>query len=563
MISIKWVHGRSYVIILLVLAFSLCKTRVVRLKGLLKKPKGSVFMNEALRTDHLERILETFSSILGCHLDCTDTDGTSIASSPYIRKRRTVGTPPYPLGVTVQQVYKPGTIVLDRRFSIPEAPCSSCPRKENCEIKLEIASPIIIGGNVFGVLAFAAYNDLEANWLSSHIDLFTTINSQLAEIVAGLLGTGKRIEDMVWENENPLVPSDRIDATTIFTDLFPGNLSGKAPSFSNDDLSKTSSDEAFQNIFGISPEINKCKKEAARIAKSNENVLIVGETGTGKELFARAIHAASPRHNGPFVAVNCASIPDPLLESEIFGYSPGSFTGALARGKRGKVEAAAGGTLFLDEIGDMSKALQAKILRLTEEKTIQKIGKSFETPVNVRIIAATNCRCDDLASGKHLRKDLFYRLAVHYLQLPPLRKRQGDVVFLAEQFLKQKSQIQLVLSPLTQKILGLHAWPGNVRELENCIIHGISMCTGDMIGPDCLPTWIIQENVDQLSPNITGKQRSDSLGVLKSVEAQKIVQILNTFGWSMEGKETAAQHLGISLSTLYRKIRTYGLKQTS
>lgn len=499
----------------------------------------------------MEQILETFSDILNCHIDFTNTTGDSIASSSYIRRRAEDNPRPVPFGglVTQRVVEDSSTFVLDRRFTTRTEPCNSCSHSHNCEIKLEVVSPIVVDEETRGVLAFAAYNRLEADWLASQLDVFRTINNSLARVIASFLSAAgdicepilqDRVFDELWHARSDSVPKP-----------------GACP------LLKESLTDPFEKILGLSPEVIRAKEHAAQIAKSDENTLIVGETGTGKELFAKAIHACSGRSTGPFIAVNCAAIPDSLLESELFGYCPGAFTGANTHGQKGRVEAASGGTLFLDEIGEMSLHLQAKILRLIEEKTVHRIGEAAERQVNVRIIAATNQQFPELLEGNALRADLFYRLAVHYLELPALRDRKDDVRFLANVFLQENGCSPEAISPLVGNVISVYDWPGNVRELKNCILHSTNLAAGRKIKVEHLPPWIVNraENRSRAGQVCDVSGNSDRLSVLDNAEAEQIRQALDRFGWSGSGKRDAARHLDISLSTLYRKMRLYSIKR--
>ena len=213
-------------------------------------------------------------------------------------------------------------------------------------------------------------------------------------------------------------------------------------------------------------------------------MLLEGESGTGKELFARALHALSPRADGPFVAINCAAIPETLLETELFGHEKGAFTGAAAR-KPGRFEMAHRGTLFLDEIGDLPLALQAKILRALEEKQFERVGGTQSLHVDVRVVAATNRNLKQRVAERQFREDLYFRLSVFPIQIPPLRERRGDVVdpgaALRRRFCRDLNKKPLTLSPAALDELRAYAWPGNVRELQNCIERAVILCDGDTI----------------------------------------------------------------------------------
>ena len=304
----------------------------------------------------------------------------------------------------------------------------------------------------------------------------------------------------------------------------------------------------FEAILGDSNEICQVKQQALAVAKSDSSVLILGESGTGKEVFARAIHSASSRDKGSFVAVNCAAIPDMLLESELFGYEQGAFTGARKGGKPGKFELAEGGTIFLDEIGDMPIHLQVKLLRVLQERSVERLGGTTSIPLNVRIIAATNQDLETKVRANEFRQDLFYRLNVIPLYIPALRERKKDIVTLSKYFLmhyNQKLNKEIVgFLPDSLEILKNYSWPGNVRELENAIEYALNIENGIHIKPASLPKRLL----DQTKPKSTLRKR------LREFEIAEIKDALHKYGWGTNGKKKAAQELGISVPSLYRKL---------
>lgn len=314
----------------------------------------------------------------------------------------------------------------------------------------------------------------------------------------------------------------------------------------------------LNDIIGKSKEVQKVKEKAMIASKSKSTVLITGETGTGKELFARAIHCEGDRRNFPFVAINCAGIPDTLLESELFGYEEGAFTGAKKGGKKGKFEMANNGTLFLDEIGDMSLNLQAKLLRVLQNQTIVPVGGNSPIPLNLRIIAATNKDLRNEIKEGTFREDLFYRLNVIPIVIPPLRYRLEDVECLSYHFLEKYNKVigKKIegFAPSTLDILKSYDWPGNVRELENTIEYAVNMENDCIIQPESIPEHIRyiaftskrQEPVNQ--PNDVLKNK------ILSAELKIIKKALDKHGWDVEGKKKAAKDLGISVRTLYRRL---------
>ncbi|MFY0545682.1 sigma 54-interacting transcriptional regulator [Brevibacillus sp. H7] len=309
------------------------------------------------------------------------------------------------------------------------------------------------------------------------------------------------------------------------------------------------------------PAMLRLKRTASQAAKGRSTILIRGESGTGKELFAHAIHAESGRRNGPFISVNCAAIPEHLLESEFFGYAPGAFTGAERSGKPGKFDLANGGTLFLDEIGDMSPGLQAKLLRVLEEREFYRVGGTERIQVDVRILAATHQSLEDLVARGVFREDLFYRLNVISLDIPPLRERGGDILLLARQFV-QELQLEhgtavRELDPQVEQALLTYHWPGNVRELRNCIERALTFAEDGWIRLSDLPSSLRSGSHARIEHKRAG---NDSGATWKhkreQEEREMIIRILETCA---DNKSHAAKQLGMSRSTLYEKLKKYNL----
>ena len=295
--------------------------------------------------------------------------------------------------------------------------------------------------------------------------------------------------------------------------------------------------------------INNIKNRIRKLSTSSSSVLITGKTGTGKELIAKAIHYTSNRSDNPFVSINCANIPDSLFESELFGYEEGAFTGAKKGGKLGIFEMANGGTVFLDEIGELQEHLQAKLLRVLQESTIQRLGSVTPISVDIRVIAATNQDLESMMEENRFREDLFYRLNVIPICLPPLNERIDDIELLTRHFINKynKKLFKNVkdISKEALDILKSYPWPGNIRELENAIEYAINMEEADMIEIDNLPDRIAK---------FTVKERFDFKESIAQKEMDLIVSTLNKYGWNLSGKEKASEELGISIRTLYRKL---------
>lgn len=324
-------------------------------------------------------------------------------------------------------------------------------------------------------------------------------------------------------------------------------------------------DPRIEHLVGECRPIRILKRLITRVAPSPSSILIVGESGTGKEVVARAIHQLSDRNNKPFIAINCAAIPDQLLESELFGYVKGAFTGASANGKIGLIQAANNGTLFLDEIGDMPLTLQAKLLRAIESREVQPIGSSKPISVDIRIISATNQNLEQYIADGKFREDLYYRLNVIPMTLPPLRERQGDIELLAHYFLNlHTKRIGIVypgMAPEVMSLLKLYRWPGNVRELSNLMEYLINVVpSGEVIDISLLPPNLVNGQIarsyreDVPYQSAAACEEHGATG-LEDMERQMIREALSRHN----NKKQAADELGIGIATLYRKIKKYEL----
>lgn len=317
----------------------------------------------------------------------------------------------------------------------------------------------------------------------------------------------------------------------------------------------------MESIIGNSERMAWLKAISAKAAKGSSTILIQGESGTGKEVFAQAIHSASARCHGPFVKINCASLPENLLESELFGYDEGAFSGARKGGKPGKFELASGGTIFLDEIGDMSLSMQAKLLRVLQEKEIDRIGGTKTVKVDVRVIAATNRDIEDMVEKGLFRKDLYYRINIVTLFIPPLRERKEDISLLSRALLTRiNNRIQHLvegIAPEALRLLMAYDWPGNVRELENVLERAVNLIDNEVnIMPEHLPPALKKMRL------LIEKEPADNprylAGIVAETEKQAIYRALETAGGN---RSKAAQILGIQRSAFYQKLQKYGIHQ--
>ena len=309
----------------------------------------------------------------------------------------------------------------------------------------------------------------------------------------------------------------------------------------------------------------------SRVIDSKVTVLIQGESGTGKEIVSRAIHYNGPRKNEPFIPINCAGIPDTLLESELFGYEKGAFTGAVGR-KQGKFEVADKGTIFLDEIGEMNPALQSKILRVIQERQFERLGGTEPISVDVRIVSATNRNLLEEVRRGAFRDDLYYRLSVFQVTLPPLREREGDVALLTsyfiEKFAEQENKPVKSIAPEALRLLEMHQFPGNVRQLENIISHGVVVCAGDTIGIDDLPVSIVDESLAKMPATAMPAtldsrlerfiRTVDDVPRVRDVEAALIRQAVRLCDGNLMD---AAKRLGLSRATMYRRLDQLGIQR--
>jgi len=310
----------------------------------------------------------------------------------------------------------------------------------------------------------------------------------------------------------------------------------------------------LDDILGESQQIINLKEKVKMVSNSDISILIRGESGTGKELFAHSIHQLSSRSQKPFIKVNCGAIPENLLESELFGYEEGAFTGAKKGGKKGKFQLANGGTLFLDEIGDMPLSMQVKLLRALQDGEIEPIGSTKSISVNVRIIAATNRPLENMIEEKRFREDLFYRINVVPFSVPPLRERAEDLTLLIAYFIdKVTNRLGKRIAGIESNVLEIlksYSWPGNIRELENVIEAAVHLTKGEQITLDSLPDYLQSQTAIYRFRN---KKLKD---IVEETEQWVLKQSLER---NKDDKALVGRELGISRSTLYEKLNKYGL----
>lgn len=366
----------------------------------------------------------------------------------------------------------------------------------------------------------------------------------------------------VISNASPIVVEGKMEGAVVvfqpLTDIYKLLEQVKASNQVIDDLQSrisqiSTSSYTFDDLIGSHPEFESALDLARKAAKSNSTILITGESGTGKELFAHAIHGASLRLDKPFIKVNCAAIPETLLESEFFGHEKGAFTGAL-KTKHGKMELANGGTIFLDEIGDMNPYLQAKLLRVLQEMEFERVGGTQTIKVDVRVIAATNRNLLEMTKKGDFREDLYYRLNVLELRLPPLRNHKEDILAhvhsLIAKFNRKFGKHVMGLTSRAEQLLMNYDWPGNIRELQNVLERAMVTVEEEIITHKSMLNFVDTQTTYQQEPVI------GEIMPIEQMEKQMIRLALDRYGDSVDGKKKAAKALKISLATLYNKLRT-------
>lgn len=467
----------------------------------------------------VQEYAETVAQVL--ELDVTIVDHEYIrlgGTGPY----RAMAGRPVPYGSLFRRVLTTGRsgIIDDEER---ERTCQHCELAHECSELATMGFPVLKEGRPIGVIGVTAFTpeQKERMILSS---------PKLAIFFSHL---GGFLEDKLLLIE----AHDGLNARTGATEA-------------------TSRDHSFGTIIGNTPAFRQLISRAERASRTASTVLIRGETGTGKELLARAIHDAGERSRHPFVVVNCPSIPESLLESELFGYEGGSFTGANKEGKPGKFELADHGTIFLDEIGDLSPALQPKLLRAIQERTVERLGAKKTVSVDVRVIAATNRDLEAMVREGTFRADLYYRLSVIPLQVPSLRERRDDIELYLRHFLEKYGQrfgrrIREV-DPAVIRHLKNYDWPGNIRQLENTAEYLVAMAQTDRIALADLPRNLIA------SDTLPGAGHPGLSARLAAYEKGLLAGCLPR-GSSLETKRQVAKELGISLATLYRKLEKYDL----
>lgn len=476
----------------------------------------------------IQPILKNIGELLGVEIAIIDTEYLCVAGTgPYEGARGFFVPKDTALGFSLQSqewamVLNPGT----------DDACLACSIKDRCRDRANYTGPLRFEGKLIGALQIVAFSHHQRIILLEKAEKSIRLICQLIEqfCEAGFIHCKKKIE----------------------------SLSAK-------DFVPSSAECRFKDIVGDSPSMHRLKDQILRASLSDSTVLISGESGTGKELIAKAIHRNSPRCKEPFIAINCGAIPETLIESELFGYSGGAFSGARVEGRKGLLKLADKGTIFFDEISDLPLNMQVKLLRFLQEYEILPIGGNQTIRLDVRVIAATNRNLFELVKKGSFRPDLYYRLNVIPLTVPPLRERLSDIPALSSYFINQfvtrtGKRFCFITKDLMQLFLS-YSWPGNVRELKNFIEYGAQFCNGETITREIIShRFDSADMIDFSKPSefedgAVHISPADLTVARKKTEYQQAKRALLKFGYSVKGKKAAARHLGISLSTLYRILK--------
>lgn len=462
----------------------------------------------SLYTSSIEQIVIGIADALNIDSAVIDSSGQLIACTKRYKLRKGSAVhPPF-----IQEVMKRGSVMVTNPGYMP--PCEGCRFSHQCPATFEILSCINLHDTPVGVISITSFTKDSQRRLSKTVAMYVKLIEVMTSLIASVIDS---------DSVEPRKTSDIRDIITQYKNA----------------------------LLGTSPTINQLRSKLPLISRSDSSVLLTGETGTGKGHIAKLIHDMSPRSTHRMVSINCAGIPPDLLESELFGYEDGAFTGAKQGGKLGKFELASGGTLFLDEIGDMPIQLQPKLLKVLEDKRIERVGGLDPIGIDVRIIAATNANLEHKITEGEFRADLYYRLNVLPIHIPPLRERLDDIQLMIPTFLERHCR-NLGRKPPTitnqvMSILTEYPWPGNIRQLENALEYISCMEPNSIVTKESLPDWILAT-----------KHRSVQ-DRLQNIESETIVDVLNKYGYDLKGKRLAAEELGIGLRTLYRKIKDYNL----
>lgn len=437
---------------------------------------------------------------------------------------------------TVMESMSEGVLALDANGNITFM-------NDNCAQILHITDQAVIGRNLARLLGQHAEN----HYFINKVTQSRTIVDESFHLI-----TRDNVPVSCSVNCNPLNNQDLKEGGTVVILKEGQRVNRLIRKWVGDGAKMT-----FQDVIGKDARFSQTLNNARAAASSASNVLLLGESGTGKDVVAQAMHNASPRRSNPYIAINCAAFPRDLIASELFGYEEGAFTGAKKGGSIGKFELADQGTIFLDEIGDMPLDLQASLLRVLEEKKVLRLGGTRLIPVDVRIIAATNKDLQNEIARQRFRRDLYYRLAVISITIPPLRERSDDILVLAEEFIqricRRFNKPQMTMAPEVIDAFLRYRWPGNIREIQNVIEGAIQLAPGNVITYDLIAEHLIKEELDGLPPVPEARRGSQTVA---EMERQMLIDILTQHQYN---KSNVAKAMGISRKTLYRRLSEHGL----
>lgn len=598
----------SYILVFFLLFFEYNFIKLINYAIINRKGCNSMnFLNFIL--DDVKKYSEIVSKVIGMDVEVMDSSFTRIAGTGSLKEK--VGLDMKEESHIYHQVLesKETIIILEPRKDMH---CRTCEKKFLCKEELEISTPIMYQDDVIGVIGLICFEKYKKNEFIGKKELYIQFLKQISEFIS--YKVYEYFHSLQLKRDNEILSNiiDRVQDIIILTNRknqielinkkgksilgsilkeeniylksssnflnqkeFKFSYSGKEISgigdifsFSlekNKELTKTLF--VFKEISEFkkyllsfhgnssiilleSPQMQNIYSQISKVAKNNTSILITGESGTGKEIIAKQIHDLSSYSDGPFITVNCGAIPESLMESELFGYTKGAFTGADPKGKIGFFERAHNGTIFLDEIGEMPLQIQVKMLRVLQDKKITPIGSHIEKQVNVRIIAATNRNLEQEVKKRNFREDLFYRLSVFPIDIPPLRERKKDIKILVNFFVKKYYiSFQMEQKDISTEVYQYfleYSWPGNIRELRNTIEYCMN---------------IIEENeksieLKHLPPKLlNNKEKDKKIKTLAELERDAIQNLLQIYGNSSEAKKIIAKSLGIGIATLYRKIK--------
>ncbi|RJS62389.1 sigma 54-interacting transcriptional regulator [Bacillus sp. PK3_68] len=466
---------------------------------------------------------ENITAVLGFDITILDKNGNRVSGTGSYQQQ--IGKPA-PDGSLLRAVMKTGRPELTYDVIKNESQCMSCKFLKQCKETATIGFPIVKGRETLGVIGLMGFSVEQKKKMIKNAEALKRFLQHLSLILES-----KLVSQECRSQSKCSLYEDTLESGKVVT---------------------------FESIISKNADMQDVIYKAKRVVNSPANVLIRGGTGTGKELLAKAIHFESDRKNNPFVAVNCAAIPENLLESELFGYEGGAFTGSNREGKVGKFELANNGTIFLDEIGDLPLSLQPKFLRVLQEREIERIGGNKSLPVNVRVITATHRNLEEMVQNGSFREDLYYRINVIPLHTKLLKDRRDEIPFFLQYFIcKHCSTLNrpyLSIDPLLEQWLIQYDWPGNIRQLENVVEYMVNMAESEVIGFQDLPDYLYQKKQTPINT------RGLSLEEMVAEYEKSVIQSFFLIEKNRIDKEKVADELKISLSTLYRKMEKYNLK---